>query len=86
MWHLALQRTIETQSLLANLPNRHVEKIAQKELAVSIRPASKAADSAIKFHEIRRTIRKDVSRFKEEAPKEYQRRRESTEKDSAGSL
>jgi hypothetical protein len=74
MWHLFVQRTHETQSLLTNLPNRHAEKIAQKELAISIRPASRWTDSEYKFQEIRQAIRKEVSRFKEQAQKEYKER------------
>jgi hypothetical protein len=62
-----------------------VEKIAQKELAISIGPATKWTENATKFQEMRQTIRKQVSQFKEQAQREYLKRRESAGRNPAGS-
>ncbi|MDA4113164.1 MAG: LAGLIDADG family homing endonuclease [Thaumarchaeota archaeon] len=64
MWHLYVQRTKEAQLLVMSLPNKHAEKIAQKEMAVSIRLPSKWTDNALKYQKIRETIREKVSNSK----------------------
>jgi hypothetical protein len=76
MCYLYVQRTKEAQLLLTNLPNRHAEKIAQKDLAISIHLPCPWTDTARKFQEIKQGIRMQVSQFKEQAQREYLRRRE----------
>ena len=86
MWHLYVQRNKEVQLLLASLPNRHREKILQKELALSMRPPAKWIDIEPKVQKIRQGIQEEVSAFKEQAQREYEKRREAAEEDAASSL
>jgi hypothetical protein len=75
LWRIYFQRSEETQQLLRELPIRHSEKIAQKELAISLNQPTKWTDVEAKARGIRQQIEAETDQFVERAKQEYLKRK-----------
>jgi len=62
-WNITLQRTSEAQELLKELPVRHEERIARKELALTVRPGTRWSEVESRIHALRTSIRTRVAAF-----------------------
>jgi len=75
LWRLFLQRSEEVQQLLRELPIRHSEKVAQKELACSMKQPTRWVDVEAKVRQLRRLVKHGTNEFRELAKKTYLERR-----------
>jgi hypothetical protein len=75
LWRIYFQRSKETQQLLKELPLRHSEKVAYKELALSVSPPAKWTDIETSALRLRNEIDHKTERFIEEAKEKYLKRK-----------
>jgi LAGLIDADG DNA endonuclease family protein len=76
-WKIALARFNQVQDLLPRLPIRHPEKVARKEIALSLLLGQPWNDVAPRIEELRKSIRVSRDAFVEEARASYLEHRSS---------
>jgi len=72
-WRVMVARFDEAQTLLRRLPLRHMEKVALKEVALSVARGEPYERIADRVTSLKKTFDEDVDRYTKEAESEYRR-------------